>query len=128
MITESEWETYIIDRLGDHGWEHLPGPDIVPGQADGRMEWDSLVLKSRAAQALRSLNPGVPPRYLDEALGEILAATSADPVAENFRFHGYLTHGYRGSPISMLTAPNRIRRSASSATVPKTTPTSPSTR
>ena len=60
------------------------------------MEWDSLVLKSRAAQALRSLNPGVPPRYLDEALGEILAATSADPVAENFRFHGYLTHGYRG--------------------------------
>ncbi|MDN6175434.1 MAG: type I restriction endonuclease subunit R [Brevibacterium sp.] len=96
MITESEWETYIIDRLGDHGWEHLPGPDIVPGQADGRVEWDSLVLKSRAAQALRSLNPGVPPRYLDEALGEILAAASADPVAENFRFHDYLTDGYRG--------------------------------
>ena len=67
-----------------------------PGRPMGRTEWDGLVLKTRAAQALRTLNPGVPPRYLDEALGEILAAASADLIAENFRFHGYLTHGYRG--------------------------------
>ncbi|AZT99553.1 type I restriction endonuclease subunit R [Brevibacterium linens] len=96
MIPESEWETFHIDRLVENGWEHVPGPEVIPGQTDGRTEWDGLVLKTRAAQALRTLNPGVPPRYLDEALGEILAAASADPIAENFRFHGYLTHGYRG--------------------------------
>ena len=96
MIPESEWETFHIDRLVENGWEYVPGPDVVPGQPDGRTEWDGLVLKSRAAQALRTLNPGVPARYLDEALGEILAAASADPIAENFRFHGYLTRGYRG--------------------------------
>lgn len=69
MIPESEWETFRIDRLVENGWEHMPGPNVAPGKPEGRTEWDSLVLRSRAAQTLRTLDPGVPPRYLDEALG-----------------------------------------------------------
>src|SRR5699024_3500099 len=42
MIPESEWETFHIDRLVENGWEHLPGPEVAPGAADGRTEWDGL--------------------------------------------------------------------------------------
>ena len=96
MISEAEWEHIALDRLAEHGWQSLDGWAIAPGSENGRASWDDIVLRDRTLDAMRRLNPLVPREYLDHALAEIVAPTSQDAVAENFRLHQVLVHGYRG--------------------------------
>ncbi|MDM7853651.1 type I restriction endonuclease subunit R [Cellulomonas alba] len=96
MVSEAEWEDIALERLEQHGWEWLPGVQTAPGAEFGRSSWDDLVLRERALAALRRLNPLVPEGYLGQALAEVLAPASQDSIAENFRLHEVLVHGYRG--------------------------------
>lgn len=96
MVSEAEWEVIAMDRLFEHGWETLHGNQIAPGIEGGRTSWDDLVLRGRALAAMKRLNPLVPAEYLDQALAAIVAPTSQDAIAENYRLHQILVHGYRG--------------------------------
>ena len=96
MVSEAEWERQMLDALSFHGWVRMSGRDIAPGVEGGRESWDDIVLPSRALSALRKLNPTVPGEYLEQALAEVRAPKSQDPLAENFRLHQILVDGYRG--------------------------------
>jgi len=96
MVTEAEWEGIALERLFEHGWDTLHGNQVAPGTEGGRRSWDDLVLPDRTLVAMRRLNPLVPGEYLEQALAEIVAPTSQDALAENYRLHDILVRGYRG--------------------------------
>ena len=96
MFSEADWEQLALESLGRQDWQPLKGTDIAPGTEDGRESWDELVLKGRTLAAMRSLNPGVPGEYLEQALAAITQPASQDAIAENHRIHDYLVNGYRG--------------------------------
>jgi type I restriction enzyme R subunit len=95
MVSEAEWEDQMLESLSFHGWATTPGKDVAPGAEGGRESWDDILLPSRTLAALRRLNPTVPGEYLVQALAEVRAPDSQDPLAENFRLHQILVDGYR---------------------------------
>lgn len=96
MVSEAEWEVIALECVAEHGWTPLHGNQIAPGVEDGRGSWDDIVLRGPMLAAMRRLNPLVPGEYLEQALAEIVAPTSQDAVAENYRLHEILVKGYRG--------------------------------
>jgi type I restriction enzyme, R subunit len=96
MVREADWEQEMLDQLCDQGWMPTAGKDVAPGVEGGREWWDDIVLPERTLTALRKLNPTVPGEYLIQALAEVRAPKSQDPLAENFRLHQILVDGYRG--------------------------------
>ncbi len=96
LFSEADWEQLALETLGRQEWQHLSVAAIAPGTEGGRTGWDDLVLPDRMLARMRALNPQIPPEYLEQARASIIAATSADAMAENHRIHDYLVHGYRG--------------------------------
>lgn len=96
MFSEADWEQLALEALARQEWLPLKGIQIAPGTDDGRYAWDDLVLKDRTLARMRTLNPGVPFEYLEQALAAIAQPASQDPLQENHRLHDYLVHGYRG--------------------------------
>jgi type I restriction enzyme, R subunit len=96
MVSEADWEDIALERLFEHGWDTVHGNHVAPGTEGGRTSWDDIVLRGRMLDAMRRLNPLVPGEYLEQALAEIVAPTSQDAVAENYRLHEILVRGYRG--------------------------------
>jgi type I restriction enzyme, R subunit len=96
MVSEAEWEQQMLEAVSFHGWIVKPGKSVAPGVEGGRESWDDIVLPGRTLKALRKLNPTVPGEYLVQALAEVRAPKSQDPLAENFRLHQILVDGYRG--------------------------------
>jgi type I restriction enzyme R subunit len=95
-FSEADWEQLALDALGEHGWQALTGTQIAPGTDGGRQSWGDMVLPERMPATMRELNPEVPGEYLDQARAAILAPQSQDAIAENYRIHQILVHGYRG--------------------------------
>jgi type I restriction enzyme, R subunit len=96
MFSEAEWEQLALEALARQEWLPLKGADIAPGTEGGREAWDDLVLKGRTLARMRTLNPGVPFEYLEQALAAVIQPASQDPLQENHRLHDYLVYGYRG--------------------------------
>lgn len=96
MVSEADWEGIALERLSEHGWDTLHGSEVAPGTERGRTSWDDIVLRDRVLAALRRLNPLVPGEYLEQALAEVLSPQSQEAIAENYRLHEVLVHGYRG--------------------------------
>ncbi len=101
----------MLDALSFHGWMPTARRRVAPGAEGGRESWDDIVLPSRTLAALRKLNPTVPGEYLVQALAEVRAPKSQDPLAENFRLHQILVDGYRGHQL------RRLRRVEQSPTI-----------
>lgn len=95
QMTEDAWEQLALEVLGELMWEPMHGSAIAPGSGE-REAWDQLIIPSRLRNAMRALNPEVPPSYIDQALAMITTPASQDAIAENHRIHGYLTEGFRG--------------------------------
>lgn len=96
-MSEAQWEELAIETLVELAWPRATGTDIYPGGiANQRQSIDDLVIAPRFFEALRTLNPGVPLQYLQQAQADILAPKSQDPIAENQRIHAYFVSGYRG--------------------------------
>jgi type I restriction enzyme, R subunit len=85
----------MLDRLFEHGWEPVEGKVLAPGSGQ-RKSWSDLVLRGDFDDALRRLNPGVPPDYLAQAAERILTTTSQDALTENQRIHDIYIDGHRG--------------------------------
>lgn len=96
MVSEAEWEEFALEELFDHGWDTLHGNQVAPTAEGGRTSWNDLELRGRLLTAMRRLNPLVPGEYLEQAMAEIVAPTSQDAIAENYRVHQILVLGYRG--------------------------------
>jgi type I restriction enzyme R subunit len=95
-FSEADWEQVALETLGEREWTVLTGTQIAPGADDGRESWADIVLPSRMLAKMRELNPDVPGEYLDQAQAAIIQPQSQDAIAENYRLHQILVHGYRG--------------------------------
>ncbi|KGM13573.1 type I restriction endonuclease subunit R [Cellulomonas bogoriensis] len=94
-LHEDVWEHLVLDTLGELMWQPRAGADIAPGSGE-RESWGELLVPGRLREAMRRLNPTVPPSYLDQAFAIITAPASQDAITENHRIHTMLTEGFRG--------------------------------
>lgn len=93
-LNESHIEQNLIDLLIAQGYEYFYGPDIAPYSANPQREgFDSVVLENHLRESLKRLNPDVPESARHEAYQHILKLGSQDLMANNEKFHNFLTDG-----------------------------------
>ncbi|MFQ3592851.1 MAG: type I restriction endonuclease, partial [Gemmataceae bacterium] len=68
-FTESDVEKAALAWLAELGYAIAHGPEIVDSERGG--EYGQVVLESRLRQALRRLNPKVPPSAIEEAFRKL---------------------------------------------------------
>src|SRR6266851_8932741 len=93
-MSESHWEAFAMDTLGELAWHTAEGKAIAPGSGE-RESWDELIIPHRVRDAIDRINPQLPPSAVDEALNIVLTAKSRDARGENRQVHEYLTKGIR---------------------------------
>jgi type I restriction enzyme R subunit len=97
-LTESAIEDLAIKLLERQGYSYIYGPDIAPdGDNPERGSYDEGILTGRLEQALRRINPKLPPAVLQTALKEVQRIHSPDLLANNEAFHRLLTEGVKVS-------------------------------
>lgn len=97
-LTESAIEDFAIELFKDLGYSYCYGPDIAPdGDHPERSSYDEVLLTGRLEQALRRINPGLPPAMLQTAIKEAQRIQSPDLLANNESFHRLLTEGVKVS-------------------------------
>lgn len=110
-MTEDKIEQNALEILAQTGWDIVNGPTIGP---DGTMErtFSDVVLARRLEIALARLNPTVPAANREEALRQIIRASSTDLLVDNYDFHRLATEGvnveYRHEDGTVRTAQVQI--------------------
>lgn len=100
-ITENDIERYVIEELEALGYQYIYAPDIAPefpasggrGGSDTRESFEQVLLLQRLQNAIRRINPSVPPDAQEEAIKEIQRIHSPELLTNNERFHRLLTEG-----------------------------------
>lgn len=93
-FTESTAEDAALEILGELGYAVKNGPDIGPdGSTPERMNYSEVVLVQRLKTAIAKFNPKIQTEGQEEALKKILRSESPGFLANNHRFHQYLTEG-----------------------------------
>jgi type I restriction enzyme, R subunit len=93
-LNESHVEQTLIDLLVARGYEYFYGPDIAPYSANPQREgFDSVVLENHLKDSLKRLNPDIPESARHEAYQHISNLGSQDLMANNEKFHNFLTDG-----------------------------------
>ena len=93
-LNESHIEQNLIDLLIKQGYDYFYGPDIAPYSANQQRErFDSVILENHLKTSLKKLNPNIPESARDEAYQNILNLGSQDLMANNEKFHNFLTNG-----------------------------------
>src|SRR5690625_4149430 len=97
ILSEVHLEQAALDWLRELGWSVAHGPDISPpdGQTPGteRDTYRQVVLKGRLREAIRRLNPDIPPGAQDDALRLVLNPNIPGLVQANRQFHRWLVEG-----------------------------------
>lgn len=93
-LTESEIETFAIERLQSLGFDYVYAPEIAPDSSNPeRASFAEVLLLSRLRNAVERINPSLPPAALDEAIKTIQRISSPELLANNETFHRLLTEG-----------------------------------
>jgi len=93
-FNESHIEQTLIDILVAQGYEYFYGPDIAPYSDNPQREnFDSVILENHLKDSLKRLNPDIPESARHEAYQHIMNLGSSDLMANNEKFHTYLTDG-----------------------------------
>lgn len=93
-LNESHIEQTLIDLLTKQGYTYFYGPDIAPYSSNPQREsFDSIILENQLKESLQRLNPDVPESARQEACQQILNLGSQDLMANNEKFHNFLTEG-----------------------------------
>lgn len=97
ILSEDHLEQAALGWLRELGWAVAHGPDISPpdGHTPGteRETYRQVVLKGRLQDAIRRLNPDIPPGAQDEALRLVLNPNIPGLVQANRQFHRWLVEG-----------------------------------
>lgn len=97
-ITENAIEGFAIQLLERLGYDYIHAPSIAPdGEHPERSAYDEVLLARRMAEAVRRINPSVPPAAQEEALKEIQRIHSPELLVNNESFHRLLTEGVKVS-------------------------------
>lgn len=93
-ITENSIEAFAIELLDRLGYEYIYAPDIAPdSETPERSNFEQVLLIERLQQAVRKINPNIPPDAQQEAFREIQRIASPEMIANNEAFHRLLTEG-----------------------------------
>jgi len=93
-ITEHSIEDFAIKLLEHLGYEYIYAPSIAhDGENPERSSYEEILLTHRMGEAVRRINPTVPPAAQDEAIKEIQRIHSPDLITNNENFHRFLTEG-----------------------------------
>jgi type I restriction enzyme R subunit len=93
-FTESIVEEAALTWLRELGYAVRSGPSIAPGEpAAERASFGDVVLVDRLRAALARLNPTLPAEALDDAVRQVLHASSPSLIERNRHFHSLLVNG-----------------------------------
>lgn len=97
IISESDIEESSLEILEELGYTVLYGPDISEGGDYAERKYDEVVLRVRLTQALIRINKHIPQNVIRETINEaikrIIAPESQNLIANNKKFHNFLTDG-----------------------------------
>ena len=97
VVTEDDVEQAALKWLSAIGWGCAHGPDISPPDVrtpgKERDTYRQVCLPHRLTDAIRRLNPTIPPGARDEALRTVLNPNTPGLVAANRQFHRWLVEG-----------------------------------
>lgn len=94
QLNESHIEQNLIDLLSKQGYQYFYGPDIAPYSFNPERDaFDSVILEKELKESLKRLNPDLPESARVEAYQNIINLGSQDLMANNEKFHNYLTDG-----------------------------------
>lgn len=97
-ITEHSIEDFAIKLLEHLGYEYIYAPSIAhDGENPERSSYEEILLTHRLAEAVRRINPTVPPTAQEEAIKEIQRIHSPELLTNNESFHRLLTEGIKVS-------------------------------
>jgi type I restriction enzyme R subunit len=97
-ITEHSIEDFAIKLLEHLGYEYIYAPNIAhDGENPERSSYEEILLTHRMADAVRRINPSVPPAAQEEAIKEIQRIHSPELLTNNESFHRLLTEGIKVS-------------------------------
>lgn len=97
-ITENTIEDFAIKLLEHLGYEYIYAPSIAyDGENPERNSYEEILLMHRMAEAVRRINPTVPPAAQEEAIKEIQRIHSPELLTNNESFHRLLTEGIKVS-------------------------------
>jgi type I restriction enzyme R subunit len=97
-ITEHSIEDFAIKLLEHLGYEYIYAPSIAhDGENPERSSYEEILLNQRMAEAVRRINPTVPPAAQEEAIKEIQRIHSPELLTNNESFHRLLTEGIKVS-------------------------------
>jgi type I restriction enzyme, R subunit len=93
-FAESTVEDAALELFADLGYGILHGPDIAPGEMFAeRTAYSDVVLVGRLREALKRINPKAPAEAVEEAIRKVVHVDIPNAVANNRRFHRFLTDG-----------------------------------
>lgn len=93
-FTESIVEETALVWLKDLGYSIVFGGDIAPEElAAERENYGEVILSGRVKEALRRINPKVPPEALEDAYRKVTRPSSVSLVGNNRAFHKMLADG-----------------------------------
>lgn len=93
-FTESQLENAALEWFQELGYETAFGPEISPGgDYPEREDYGDVLLSERLQDALKRLNPALPPDALEEAYRKIAVPQSPGLLQNNRSFHAMLTNG-----------------------------------
>jgi type I restriction enzyme R subunit len=97
IISESDIEESTLELLEELGYTVLYGSDISEGGDYAERKYDEVVLKARLTQALTRFNKHIPQNVIYEVISEavkrITSPESQNLIANNKKFHNFLTDG-----------------------------------
>ena len=97
-LTESAIEELTINLLGGQGYKYIYAPDIAPdGDKPERRDYGEVMLTARLEEAVRRINPKLPPAVLQSAIKDAQRINSPDLLTNNETFHRLLTEGVKVS-------------------------------
>jgi len=93
-ITESEIELYALEELENQGFQYLHGPVIAhDGENPLRQDYGQVILSTKLAEILPSINPDLPQDAILQAIKEVERIQSPDLLKNNEDFHRFITDG-----------------------------------
>jgi type I site-specific restriction-modification system R (restriction) subunit/very-short-patch-repair endonuclease len=97
-LTENIIEDFAIKLLENLGYKYIYAPSIAhDGENPERSSYEEILLTNRMAEAVRRINPTVPPEAQEEAIKEIQRISSPEILTTNESFHRLLTEGIKVS-------------------------------
>ncbi len=95
-LTENTIEDFAVKLLEHLGYDYIYAPSIAhDGDNPERNSYEEVLLSGRIAEAVRRINPTVPPAAQEEALKEIQRIHSPELLTNNESFHRLLTEGIK---------------------------------